>query len=312
MRRFLLVVGVLLRRARRSAAQVSGRCRRAGAARRSLLADGRYVDAQAAYRRALGTDDEALLGSGRSRAGARAAADGRFSGRLRRLIRAWPAATPRTRRSRRCAAMPSGRSADSRRPSRRTRPRWRPIRVSARARHGRARSLAARNRLADALSRCGSRAPAEFARGGVPPHARRRSTSACAISTTRPDRSPPTSISCPTRTAARRPRGPAPRSGSSSPSKGACRSRSTRRRRSGVWTMPIRIRGDKVTVAGKVNGGSQEFLLDTGAERTVISLDVARRRGVVRHHLHADRGRRRRRHCAASRSGGSTRSRSAA
>jgi predicted aspartyl protease len=49
---------------------------------------------------------------------------------------------------------------------------------------------------------------------------------------------------------------------------------------SGVWTMPIRIRGDKVTVEGKVNGGRQEFLLDTGAERTVISLDVARRRGV--------------------------------
>ena len=49
----------------------------------------------------------------------------------------------------------------------------------------------------------------------------------------------------------------------------------------GVWTMPIRIRGDKVTVAGKVNGGSQEFLLDTGAERTVISLEVARRRGVL-------------------------------
>ena len=33
-------------------------------------------------------------------------------------------------------------------------------------------------------------------------------------------------------------------------------------------------------VSGKVNGGGQEFLLDTGAERTVISLDVARRRGV--------------------------------
>jgi Flp pilus assembly protein TadD/predicted aspartyl protease len=49
----------------------------------------------------------------------------------------------------------------------------------------------------------------------------------------------------------------------------------------GVWTMPIRIHGDKVTVMGKVNGGSQEFVLDTGAERTVISLDVARRRGVL-------------------------------
>src|SRR4029450_3062496 len=50
---------------------------------------------------------------------------------------------------------------------------------------------------------------------------------------------------------------------------------------SGVWTMPIRIQGEKVTVMGKVNGGSQEFVLDTGAERTVISLDAAPRRGVL-------------------------------
>jgi len=50
---------------------------------------------------------------------------------------------------------------------------------------------------------------------------------------------------------------------------------------SGVWTIPIRIQGDKVTVLGKVNGGTQEFVLDTGAERTIISLDVARRRGVM-------------------------------
>jgi Flp pilus assembly protein TadD/predicted aspartyl protease len=49
----------------------------------------------------------------------------------------------------------------------------------------------------------------------------------------------------------------------------------------GVWTIPIRISGDKVTITGKVNGGSQDFVLDTGAERTIISLDVARRRGVM-------------------------------
>lgn len=48
-----------------------------------------------------------------------------------------------------------------------------------------------------------------------------------------------------------------------------------------VFTVPIRIRGDKVTVVGKINGGSQEFVLDTGAERTVISQEVARRRGVM-------------------------------
>jgi predicted aspartyl protease/Flp pilus assembly protein TadD len=49
----------------------------------------------------------------------------------------------------------------------------------------------------------------------------------------------------------------------------------------GVWTMPVRIRGDKVMVSGKINGGSQEFVLDTGAERTIISQDIARRRGVA-------------------------------
>ena len=49
-----------------------------------------------------------------------------------------------------------------------------------------------------------------------------------------------------------------------------------------VWRVPIRIDRDKVLVRGKVNGGGeQEFILDTGAEQTVISRDIARRRGVV-------------------------------
>jgi predicted aspartyl protease/Flp pilus assembly protein TadD len=48
-----------------------------------------------------------------------------------------------------------------------------------------------------------------------------------------------------------------------------------------VWRVPIRIEGDKVLVRAKVNGGSnQNFILDTGAERMVISREVARRRGV--------------------------------
>jgi tetratricopeptide (TPR) repeat protein len=49
-----------------------------------------------------------------------------------------------------------------------------------------------------------------------------------------------------------------------------------------VWRVPIRIDRDKVLVRGRVNGGpAQDFILDTGAEQTVISRDVARRRGVV-------------------------------
>lgn len=49
-----------------------------------------------------------------------------------------------------------------------------------------------------------------------------------------------------------------------------------------TWRVPIRIDGDKVLVRVKVNGGrAHDFILDTGAEQTVISRDVARSRGVV-------------------------------
>jgi Flp pilus assembly protein TadD/predicted aspartyl protease len=49
-----------------------------------------------------------------------------------------------------------------------------------------------------------------------------------------------------------------------------------------IWRVPIRIEREKVLVRGRVNGGSAEdFILDTGAEQTVISRDLARKRGVV-------------------------------
>jgi tetratricopeptide (TPR) repeat protein len=49
-----------------------------------------------------------------------------------------------------------------------------------------------------------------------------------------------------------------------------------------AWRLPIRIEGDKALVRARVNGGpAQDFILDTGAEQTVISRDEARRRGVV-------------------------------
>jgi tetratricopeptide (TPR) repeat protein len=50
---------------------------------------------------------------------------------------------------------------------------------------------------------------------------------------------------------------------------------------SGTWTVPISIQGDKVKIKGKVNGGRQDFILDTGAEQTIISIDVARRQRVM-------------------------------
>ena len=49
-----------------------------------------------------------------------------------------------------------------------------------------------------------------------------------------------------------------------------------------AWTIPVRIEKDKVFVRLKVNGaGPFEFVLDTGAEQTVVSRDLARRRGIL-------------------------------
>ncbi|MEO7272260.1 MAG: aspartyl protease family protein [Vicinamibacterales bacterium] len=48
-----------------------------------------------------------------------------------------------------------------------------------------------------------------------------------------------------------------------------------------VWRVPVRLVGEKVFVRGKVNGVGTDFVLDTGAEQTVISRDVARRAGVA-------------------------------
>lgn len=47
------------------------------------------------------------------------------------------------------------------------------------------------------------------------------------------------------------------------------------------WTIPVRVEHDKVLVAVKVNGGKPvDFVLDTGAEQTVLSRDLARRHAV--------------------------------
>ncbi len=47
-----------------------------------------------------------------------------------------------------------------------------------------------------------------------------------------------------------------------------------------AWTVPVRVQGDKVFLRVKINGAEQEFVLDTGAEQTVLSRELARRSGV--------------------------------
>jgi Flp pilus assembly protein TadD/predicted aspartyl protease len=49
-----------------------------------------------------------------------------------------------------------------------------------------------------------------------------------------------------------------------------------------LHVVPFRLERDKVIVAGRVNGGRiMDFIVDTGAEQTILSLPVARQAGVV-------------------------------
>jgi predicted aspartyl protease/Flp pilus assembly protein TadD len=49
-----------------------------------------------------------------------------------------------------------------------------------------------------------------------------------------------------------------------------------------MHTVPFKLERDKVVVLGKVNGGgAMDFVLDTGAEQTILSDTVARRAGVT-------------------------------
>ena len=244
-----------------------------------FFADGRYVDAQQAYRRALGTDDLTLsvrAGSGLVLALLRTGDYQEAFDVSSDLGRRHPAHATVTamrgdalwsigRFEEADASYEAALAADPR---------------QARARHGRARSLAARNRLADALAAAEAALQlnpreAEFHHTLASIHERLRHFDEAARSLTSyvnllPDRD---------------------RSEKAAWARAEIRFLESFKGRvpfeidtppaAGVWTMPIRIRGDKVTVGGKVNGGNQEFLLDTGAERTVISLEVARRRGVA-------------------------------
>jgi predicted aspartyl protease len=287
MKRVLLMVGAVVAVGVVSAASAALRAQMAVSTSADVqvhlgdlfFADGRYVDAQDAYRRALAAEDAAL--SVRAGAGLVLALlrTGDFqeafdvSSGLGRRHPTNPTITAMRgdalwsigRFEEAEASYEASLAVDARQP---------------RARHGRARSLAARNRLADALTdaeeaiRLNPR-EAEFHHTLAAIHERLRHFDEAARALASyidllpdKDRSEKAAWARAEIRFLESFKGRVPFDIDTPPA-------------SGVWTMPIKVRGDKVTVVGKVNGGSQEFLLDTGAERTVISLDVARRRGVL-------------------------------
>lgn len=278
MRRFLLVVGVLLA-VHAPQGQVSTPADVQVQLGDLFLADGRYVDAQGAFRRAVDSGDAVLS----VRAGAGLVLALLRTGDFQEAFDASSdlgrrhAANPTILAVRGDALWSIGRfeeseasydaslAVDSHQP---------------RARHGRARSLAARNQLAQALADAElairlSPRQAEFHHTLAAIHERMRQFDDAARALARyidllpdKDRSDKAAWVRAEIRFLESFKGRVPFDVDAPPA-------------NGVWTLPVRIRGDKVTVVGKVNGGSQEFLLDTGAERTVISLDVARRRGVL-------------------------------
>ena len=109
-----------------------------------------------------------------------------------------------------------------------------------------------------------------------------RSTSGCTSTKRRPAPTPTTSTCCRTRITARRPTGRAPRSGSCARSASACRSRWIRAPTTDSTPIDFRLVNDKVVVRAKVNDGSfQDFVVDTGAENTVITRPTAQRLGIT-------------------------------
>lgn len=244
-----------------------------------FLADGRYADAQDAYRRAVDADDPSIS----VRAGTGLVLSLLRTGEFQRafdassLLAQRHTANPSILAVRGDALWSIGRfeeaeasyesalAADPNQP---------------RARHGRARSLAARNRLSDAL------ADAEQAVVLNPRDAELRHTVASIHERLHQYDEASRALGSyidllPDRDRSERVAWAKAEMRFLDSFKGRVPYQIDGPQETDTWTMPIRIRGDKVSVLGKVNGGRQEFVLDTGAERTVISHDVARRRGVA-------------------------------
>jgi tetratricopeptide (TPR) repeat protein len=244
-----------------------------------FLADGRYADAQDAYRRAVDADDPSTS----VRAGTGLVLSLLRTGDFQRAYDASSSlsqrhtSNPSIMAVRGDALWSIGRFEDAEAayesalavdPS------------QPRARHGRARSLAARNRLTDAL------ADAERAVALNPRDAEFRHTVASIHERLRQYEEASRALGSyidllPDRDRSERVAWARAEMRFLDSFKGRIPFQVDGPQETDTWTMPIRIKGEKVTVMGKVNGGRQEFVLDTGAERTVISLDVARRRGVA-------------------------------
>ena len=194
----------------------------------------------------------------------------RWSGRRRSIRRRWPSAPTR-----------SGRRGSSTRPSRdiATRSRTFPIsRAAGTASRGRSRRAAGWTRRWTRRRRRSRRrrATSRFTTPSAP------STSGCTSTKRRPAPSATTSTCSRTRTPARRPTGRGRRSSSCGRSASACRSKSIRAPTNRSTPSTSALVNDKVVVRAKVNDGSfQDFVVDTGAENTILSRPTAQRLGIT-------------------------------
>ena len=245
-----------------------------------LFSDGRYVEAFNAYEQVKGHEDsrikrESLTGSVKI-----GAAPGRLLARARRRADPGPRSSPKTPKRWPPTAMRCGRSAYSKIPRRHSTMRSPFGRDNGRALHGLARSLAARNRLNEALDTAQAALnkdprDAEFHHtvGSVYERMKRYEEAANAYWSyinllPNKDRSAKAAWA---RAEVRflRAFGARPPLEIDPATAGK------------LHTVPFRIVNEKIIVKAKVNRGPQmDFVLDTGSEQTVISRETAARMGI--------------------------------
>ena len=262
-----------LRHPRRRDPQSRSRPKSSFSSATMLFAEGRYADALDAYQQRA------------ERGAARPTRAGRACGVIASALRVAEFDLARTeaetlrqgdpaRRRRRWRSTPTrcGRPACSRRPRRATGTRWRstPELAARPPRHGARARGAQPARRGDGRGAGGAAARRRATSRSTTPSA--PSTSGCTSTRRRPARSATTSTCCRTRTTATRPTGRA----SEIKFLRSFGQRVPFEMDPGtdeqLYTVDFRLVNDKVVVRAKVNDGSfQDFVVDTGAENTVIS-----------------------------------------